>query len=632
MPYLIPDVIDPPTRVCIPISVPNDPQHLQVFWGHLGLLGKWYAWERDADHLGKQVAAVWGQTWIAARNAWALGGCMGVFDLRQTGILLERQNESGGLWSTLYDPRPYVLLKAPTSLYPNTVSVPLGVAGLTLNSVVGARAGTNDAILNVRAGWGAPAAIFSRPDNNLPVTPTVQIEHNFTGGIQPGLDFLRAMDTAGNKLGGINAYGNPVLRRYTVLPSATVDHYGSLVMLNSGFEPNDGLWYGDYNPTTGTYIWRQGIGKPGEDGIDGHGVDMLDPALQAVLYPNQNPEIVKDDALPSKTFIGFKLPRAALFSKASDIVRKPNENPTVALTSDVHGDKILQFGIPRAQKIVEFVAHNLPPGSDATVDYAENGDGDSLVDLGVPVGANGSSAGFDDVLPGLGDFKDYAFLVPADTLFNLPFRVPAGSTISNIVGRGYWTVFDTDNARVVGSAGTVVSIPGGTDMTGRLDIGKKSNQTTDNFTYQAAVGSHVFTSDTWVSFAQHRVFPQEYGGGWLWVSFRLTRAGAPTIALTYGSGGSGVSEVEDGGEFDLVLGNIGAYYNGFVSTVPNVNLTVISVTGWSSSGESNAWGYQKVDNSFVFQPAPIASPPVTVKLFGANSATPCTIRLRATIA
>lgn len=597
MPYLIPDVIDPPTRVCIPISVPNDPHHLQVFWGHLGLLGKWYSWERDDAHTGKDVAAVWGQTWIEARNSWALGGCMAIYNLRQTGILLERQNEAGGLWSTLYDPSAQVLIKVPSTLYQNTAMSRANVPGLRLNAYPEAKAGTNDATLIVAAGWGAPAAIFGRYDNFAPYTATIQLEHNVSGGVTPGLDYLRATDTVGNKFAGINAYGNQLLRVVSALPTPTANHYGSIVFLQSGFQPDCGVWVCVYDAYAAEYVWtmQKGAdganGTNGTNGTNGHGYESLDPALQEVLNPNQPPEVVLDNALPTKTFVGFKL--------------------------------------PRAQKIASMSAHALAPGATPTAEFSENPVGDSIVDFGIPSGAPGSSYGFDDVLPGLGDYKNYSFLVPGDTLFNLPFRVPAGSVISDINGRGYWTVQLTGNTVVTGSAGYFI----GSDQQGQLNIGKKSDQYTGYFTYENAVGEHVFTEDTWVSFAQFRGASALYGGGWMWVSFRLSRPINDTIDLTYGYGATGPSSITDGDEFDFVLGDQGGgFWNGSVTFSVGVNLELISESGWSQGPYPTAvWAFNYPNGSTggVF-PAPLDVPGVAAGLYGANSGSACTIRLKAT--
>jgi hypothetical protein len=58
-PWDIPDVIDPPNRRCIQIEIPDDPQHIAIFWGVLRSLSDWQHWEREPLHRGTQVAQVW---------------------------------------------------------------------------------------------------------------------------------------------------------------------------------------------------------------------------------------------------------------------------------------------------------------------------------------------------------------------------------------------------------------------------------------------------------------------------------------------------------------------------------------------------------------------------------------------
>lgn len=63
----LPAVINPPTSVCIQVNVPNDFYHIVAFWNQLFALTKWYAWEADAAHTGKEVARVWQGVYEEAR-------------------------------------------------------------------------------------------------------------------------------------------------------------------------------------------------------------------------------------------------------------------------------------------------------------------------------------------------------------------------------------------------------------------------------------------------------------------------------------------------------------------------------------------------------------------------------------
>lgn len=143
-------------------------------------------------------------------------------------------------------------------------------------------------------------------------------------------------------------------------------------------------------------------GQPGGDGEDGHGVDLLDPALQGVLKPNQNPQIVVDNALPAKTFIGFKLPRARNFSFLPTLTKPPNTPAEFAYSHDTNGDIVGQFKVP----------------------------------AGAP-GNSGGGGSIDNVEPAPGTTKRYDFMVDA-TGTSFPFVVPAGCILKNFAARGLW--------------------------------------------------------------------------------------------------------------------------------------------------------------------------------------------------
>jgi hypothetical protein len=58
-PWKIPAVIDPPLRRCIQIMIPDDPQHISIFWGQLRALSDWQRWESEPTKSGTLVAQVW---------------------------------------------------------------------------------------------------------------------------------------------------------------------------------------------------------------------------------------------------------------------------------------------------------------------------------------------------------------------------------------------------------------------------------------------------------------------------------------------------------------------------------------------------------------------------------------------
>jgi len=59
MPYILPADINPTDRIYACVPIPNDPMHRAAFMGQMTALSRWYSWERDDAHTGKDVAAVW---------------------------------------------------------------------------------------------------------------------------------------------------------------------------------------------------------------------------------------------------------------------------------------------------------------------------------------------------------------------------------------------------------------------------------------------------------------------------------------------------------------------------------------------------------------------------------------------
>jgi len=57
--WVLPDVIDPPERVCYQIQVPDNLYHKAAFFGALLDLAAAYKWADDPAHTAKDVAAVW---------------------------------------------------------------------------------------------------------------------------------------------------------------------------------------------------------------------------------------------------------------------------------------------------------------------------------------------------------------------------------------------------------------------------------------------------------------------------------------------------------------------------------------------------------------------------------------------
>lgn len=103
--YPLPTVVDPDTVKCAIVRVPNDPGHIAAFMGALYSLATAYAWQNDAAHTAKDVAAVWFRQW----SAIDFGDCAGTgtagddMQFRQNGCKLEFSLDCV-TWQTLYDP------------------------------------------------------------------------------------------------------------------------------------------------------------------------------------------------------------------------------------------------------------------------------------------------------------------------------------------------------------------------------------------------------------------------------------------------------------------------------------------------------------------------------------------------
>lgn len=57
--WALPETVDPPTRKCIEIQVPDDPAHIAAFRGALLALASAYNWADDTTHKARDVALVW---------------------------------------------------------------------------------------------------------------------------------------------------------------------------------------------------------------------------------------------------------------------------------------------------------------------------------------------------------------------------------------------------------------------------------------------------------------------------------------------------------------------------------------------------------------------------------------------
>lgn len=57
--FPLPAVTDDGSRLCVKVYIPNIPAHRQAFIGAVYNLTRWYAWEFDEAHTGREIATVW---------------------------------------------------------------------------------------------------------------------------------------------------------------------------------------------------------------------------------------------------------------------------------------------------------------------------------------------------------------------------------------------------------------------------------------------------------------------------------------------------------------------------------------------------------------------------------------------
>jgi hypothetical protein len=61
--WVLPEVVDPPDRICFKVMVPNERFHIAAFRGALFMLSSAIYWSDDLAHTAKEVALVWREIW-----------------------------------------------------------------------------------------------------------------------------------------------------------------------------------------------------------------------------------------------------------------------------------------------------------------------------------------------------------------------------------------------------------------------------------------------------------------------------------------------------------------------------------------------------------------------------------------
>lgn len=69
----LPSVLDPTEFGCVQFNIPTDPQWRGMFWGALHQLTVWSSYDRSGDTSGVDVASIWRQIVLDARDSSCVG-------------------------------------------------------------------------------------------------------------------------------------------------------------------------------------------------------------------------------------------------------------------------------------------------------------------------------------------------------------------------------------------------------------------------------------------------------------------------------------------------------------------------------------------------------------------------------
>jgi hypothetical protein len=98
--WALPDPVEPGTRRCFIVQVPDEPHHIAAFRGALYELAKPYAWGDDEAHTALDVGELWSELWANITEV----DC-GMLDLQfrvcETGCGLEYSVDGGANWTCI---------------------------------------------------------------------------------------------------------------------------------------------------------------------------------------------------------------------------------------------------------------------------------------------------------------------------------------------------------------------------------------------------------------------------------------------------------------------------------------------------------------------------------------------------
>lgn len=101
--WTLPDVVNPATRLCVQVYVPNDAAHIAAFRGALLALQSAYNWQDDAAHTAKDVALVWREIIRDMGDNWGCDTGIQTIEFRQLANCPLEVSIDGGEWTTIYD-------------------------------------------------------------------------------------------------------------------------------------------------------------------------------------------------------------------------------------------------------------------------------------------------------------------------------------------------------------------------------------------------------------------------------------------------------------------------------------------------------------------------------------------------
>lgn len=98
--YLPPVVIDPPTRRCVTIFIPDDVWWASAFWGQLTDLSNPWLWEATPEQR-EEITEVWNGVLATARQNWDDGECTLPLEFRVVGGIVEYRPDPAATWTAI---------------------------------------------------------------------------------------------------------------------------------------------------------------------------------------------------------------------------------------------------------------------------------------------------------------------------------------------------------------------------------------------------------------------------------------------------------------------------------------------------------------------------------------------------